>query len=180
MKINYKFYAILVIVCLNLLLACSEESTISNVSADKLSLNTPTNEVLAKSLDELSKNISNSSDSKIVITQIDYWDVPNEVNGFVAEVDYLNSEKELKKVLIVRNISKINFESGSAVSYVPNSNLLQDDIYITCSGPGCCYPSGTLDMNTGVMTTSCKCEGNPDQNSSCVMKISKNRPRIEE
>lgn len=169
MKKFIKFFAIVALVCAFFLVGCSNDSN-NDIETNEISLKTPTHEVLALSIDELSKNISEKYNIKI--TEINYWDVPENIKGFVAEVNYLNTDNESKKVLIVRHIPNIDFDSSLGVGYVSNSRLASGDIYISCSGPGCCYPSGSIDMNTGNMTTSCKCEGNSNQNSSCIMKIS--------
>jgi len=163
-----KILTITALVCTFFLVGCSNDSN-NDIEAYQISLKTPTNEVLALSIDELSKNIS--EDSNIKITEINYWDVPETIKGFVAEVNYLNTESKSKKVLIVRGIPNIDFDSGLGVGYTSNSRLVSGDMYLSCSGTGNCSPSGSIHPNTGNMTISCKSEGNSNQKSSCIMKV---------
>ena len=104
MKNIFKLYTILTLICVSFIVACSEDNSVDNEKTSEVSLRTPTNEILASSMDELSKNISENSN--IRVTEINYWEVPKNIKGFVAEVDYLNEENEPKKVLIIRNIKK--------------------------------------------------------------------------
>lgn len=45
--------------------------------------------------------------------------------------------------------------------------------YITykCKGSGCCYVGSVGNPSTGQDTFFCKCENNPNQNSSCSLLV---------
>lgn len=143
-----------------------------------LSLKAPNGELLAKSLEELSKKLSTDSND-LQITNIEYFNIEQQ-GKLAASVEY-SLNNNLHKVIIVRNIENFNFEKGTILKFEsrPKSGeltaKLNKDIYISCSGGRCCYASGSYDPNTGIITTSCKCEGGT--NSQCVMKISETPPQ---
>lgn len=157
--------------------SCSDDNfTIKEQDNMNFSLTAPNGEQLANSIDDFKRNLSDSKDSKIEILSLDYFDT-KEKSKLAVSVNYLVNGRE-KKVIILRNIKNLKFEKGTIISFASNKKTNKTafggDIYISCSGSGCCYPSGSLDTNTGTMTTSCKCEGG--DNSQCVMKISDSPP----
>lgn len=160
-----------------MIVSCSNDNiTVKDQNDMNFSLTAPNGEQLAKSIDDFKKNLSDLKDSKIEILSLDYFDI-KEKSKLAVSVNYLFNGIE-KKVIILRNIKNLKFEKGTIISFASNKKTNKiafgGDIYISCSGNGCCYPSGSLDTNTGTMTTSCKCEGG--DNSQCVMKISDSPP----
>lgn len=60
-------------------------------------------------------------------------------------------------VLVLKNIENIIFEKGTVLKF-KKSQLRKSgggNVYSSCLGSVCCYPTGTWDPNTGVLTTSC-------------------------
>lgn len=168
----------LIIICF-VVFSCSNNNPESYESENfALSLKAPNGEVLANSLEELSNKLSMDSHN-LQITNIEYINIVKK-GKLAASVEY-SLNNNLQKVLIVRNIDNFNFEKGTILKFVSQPKSadifakISKDIYISCSGGSCCYPSGLYDSNTGTITTSCKCDYG--DNSQCVMKISETPPQ---
>lgn len=162
--------------------SCSNEDTtvIDNPESSGISLKSPNNIVLENSLKTLGERITGKTEG-VEISAITYVDLPKDFDGLVAHVNYSENGED-KTVMIIRNIYEIKFEAGTVLQFskkerTSNSMAAREgDIYISCSGSPCCYPSGTYNPGTGEITTSCKCEDNPQGNSGCIMKISDKEP----
>ncbi len=147
----------------------SQTGNASNPLSSKLTA--PNGLVISKSIESLNQEIFNN---KVQIIDLNYIDTPKDYKGFAVEITYINENNIQESVFLLRNIEKFNYDASDGISInntfygiVPN----QGDIFVRCEGSGCCYPSGTINMNTGEMTYSCKCEGNPGGNSGCIVKI---------
>ncbi|MBT8244553.1 hypothetical protein [Winogradskyella sp.] len=160
-----------------------ETSNIDNQEVNEL-LKAPNNVILENSFQILGERITGKKEG-VEILDINYIDLPKDFKGLVANVEY-SVDGEIKEVMIIRNIFELKFEKDTVIQFskIDRSNssvsAREGDIYISCSGAGCCHPSGTYNPNTGEITTSCKCEGNPGGNSSCIMKISDTKPSIDD
>jgi hypothetical protein len=179
MKTNYlkSFLSILFLITI---FSCSNEvNTLETDSYDlKFSLIAPNKEVLSSSVIELKETLASGKEN-VVIKDIQYLNIFSRKNSLVAKIEY-SVEGKTNFVMVVRNIENIIFEKGTILKFENQTQkseqmrLGNGDIYISCSGGSCCYPSGTYNPNTGEMTTSCKCEGG--NNSQCVMRISETPP----
>ncbi|HLS11079.1 MAG TPA: hypothetical protein VK050_02855 [Flavobacteriaceae bacterium] len=160
---------------------CTNEEAIvgNNQEVDEL-LKSPNNIILENSFQILGERITGEKEG-VEVLDINYIDFPEDFEGLVANVEY-SINGEVKEVMIIRNIFELKFEKNTVLQFskadeINNSiSAREGDIYISCSGPGCCYPSGTYNMETGELTTGCKCEGNSEGNSSCTMRISNTKP----
>ena len=171
LKLIY-FLSLAVIISLS---SCSNDNELQNYEKNN-DLLTYKGKRLAENMDALKHNL-NPKDNLSNI-EISYHELPANLDGLYAEVEYTLSTGEQKKTLIIRGVPKIKY--NGTVGFNPNEmkNSDPDDIYISCSGSNCCYPQGTFNLDTGEMTTSCRCEGDSINNSSCVMKISKKKPNL--
>nr|WP_288932229.1 hypothetical protein [uncultured Allomuricauda sp.] len=159
--------------------SCSNNSS-ETFENDNLafSLKAPNGEILADNIQDLSQKLASDA-SSLEIIGIEYFNVEQK-GKLAAMVDY-NVNNKINKVLIVRNIKNFNFEKGTVLKFdnqtktKNNTSKIGGDIYISCSGGSCCYPSGSYNPNTGTITTSCKCDNGGDH-SQCVMKISETSP----
>ncbi|WP_160130666.1 hypothetical protein [Kordia antarctica] len=157
--------------------ACSNDT--ENLTNDTLqplnfSLLSPDKVSIANSVEELNDRITNQ---KGTIIDIVYEKATDQ--SIVATIHYELEGFEFA-ILFVRGITDFKFEKDTVIKFEQDTEISkstnQDDIYISCSGGNCCYPSGTYNPNNGAITTSCKCEGG--NNSVCVMRISKKAPEV--
>ena len=141
-----------------------------------LSLESPNNVPIAPSLEELATRIAPGKHN-VSILDIQYIDLADKADALAARIEY-SVNGVPNNILLVRNIENINFEAGTVLKFERDLSqkvaAFSGDIYISCLGPACCYASGTINPDTGELTTSCKCEGGA--NNQCVMRVSDTPP----
>jgi len=172
-----KYIAMITLICITFLcIGCANES--DNTSAEESILTAPNGMKLAEDFDDLKNNLTGSTED-VEINEVIFFDLNPNSDKMVAQVDF-TFEGNNHKILVLRNIEDIKFEQGTTIKYDGDEQFTSrqgnGDIYISCEGLGCCYPQGSINMETGEVSTACKCEGDPGSNSSCVMKVSKIRP----
>ena len=164
---------ILLILCILLFVACNTDNN-DTIETDLLnySLISPDNVSIATSAKQLNFMIT-AGKGKVIDIQYTKTD---EKNTIIAKIDYQINNTSMSTIL-TRGVVNFKFPNDAIININSKPQLKnedQDDIYISCSGGGCCYPSGTYDPNSQLFTTSCKCEGG--NNSACIMRVGKNPP----
>ena len=156
-----------VCICYLSFLSCSSETSGEN-DLNSLRIIAPNGTIVAQSISDLNKRIFNGEGE---ITEVNFIDTPKDYPGFAIEISY-KKDKMIHKTIYASKIPHYKFDSKSIkISQKAVESSEPGDIIVKCSGAACCYPGGTYDFNTGQMSFFCQCEGNFEQNSSCIMTV---------
>lgn len=155
--------------------SCSQEENINKESKRErvVDLISPDGFMIAKSVEDLGSIVfldTNEKGSEII--SIEYVSL-NKEDGAIAFINYKTKNGEYKNLAYVKGNVKTNYKNDSVkfVKLNSSNNSSYREVIYKCSGQGCCYVGGTYNYETGEETFFCKCEGNPNQNSSCTLSV---------
>jgi hypothetical protein len=161
--------------------SCSRDENIVEQSTISTEMISPDGYRIAKHRDDLANIVFDKEEIKEAeILSVEFVSINNK-DGAIAYVNYQINGESKNLAYVVGNV-KVGYKSPNVEFRLPKnrSTYRTSDVVATykCTGLGCCYVGGSYNWTTDEYTFFCKCEGNPEQNSSCTLQVEKKNKEI--